>query len=712
MLDRASAFVLTFTAIAATGSPLPVGVITLGGNMRLVRAGTATELRGKAGDLLFPGDRLLTNSTGAGSFAFCPEKRSYAIEDASIKVGTSRVRITSGRVGTDGAIPFCLLPAVEPGSMGNLAFHVQDLRERSTTVDDAAVHALPAEEREQLACIDAAIAANGNDLPARIARAVLLERGARVKEAIGEYESIRRIAEGAVWTREASRRAASQLGSGASPRAVGGSTYAVIIGINTYPLLSVPEQLRYAEDDARDFYKHLTGRRGGVSKENVELLLGKGATQAAIRAALQAAFDRAKASDVVSLYVAAHGIAPDHDDGISDAYLLTYDSDPENLGVTAVRMSEIQAYMQGATAAREVRVFIDACKSGRIGSIQSKGFNRKVDRELSGSYPAQVLAFLASRSKEVSLECDNYRHGAFTYFVLRALETNEASDRSGRLTADGLSQYVTGRVHAATHEKQTPIANAALAGGLILRHDSEAAPELSFKAEAPGVCENERGRGVPAAEVASAADSAQVTSATRNEIPADPASSIALVQAMRQSLPAAKYEELVREVRVRLEEAGQHVILEYLKGEATTPPRAHSSAARNCSRQPSNSRLTTICCLRRNYSAGDGRSSFSLAIPKRSTLSRRLCDSTRPDPTLTTLLDSRICSRQITPAPRAHFLTRSGSLHTGCTRGIISLSRSVSAVNSAAPSRATIKLSPSHRVTLTSLTTAHSLCRE
>ena len=150
MLDRASAFVLAFTAIAATGSPLPVGVITLGGSMRLVRAGTATELRAKAGDLLFPGDRLLTNSTGAGSFAFCPEKRSYSIEDASIEVGTSRVRITSGRVGTDGAIPFCLLPAVEPGSMGNLAFHVQDLRERSTTVDDAAVHALPAEEREQL----------------------------------------------------------------------------------------------------------------------------------------------------------------------------------------------------------------------------------------------------------------------------------------------------------------------------------------------------------------------------------------------------------------------------------------------------------------------------------------------------------------------------------------------------------------------------------
>src|SRR5205823_1396198 len=148
------------------------------------------------------------------------------------------------------------------------------------------------------------------------------------------------------------------------------------------------------------------------------------------------------------------------------------DSDPQNLGATAIRMSEVQSLMRGLGNAREVRLFIDACRSGRIGSIRSKGFSTKARAGLKESSPGQVIALFGSRSTEVSFECKNYEHGAFTYFVLRGLETEEAADGSGRVTADSLAQYVVEKVRMATDRKQTPVSNANLPRNLILRYDA------------------------------------------------------------------------------------------------------------------------------------------------------------------------------------------------------------------------------------------------
>ena len=433
---------------------------------------------------------------------------------------------------------------------------------------------LPPEQQRQITDIDAILAAHPNDIAARVAKAVRCERFGLLADAVEQFQEVERLAGAAVWTMAASQNVVAKAKPKQPSRAVGGATYAVVVGANRYPLLSSSQQLEFAQNDAQEFYNHLTGPRGGVSPENVQLLLGKSATFAAIRTAIQSAFSRAQQNDVVALYVAAHGMAPEQDDGISDAYLLGYDSNPENLGATAVRMSEVQAYMHGLSKAREIRLFIDACKSGRIGSIKSKSFSAKVDRQIRTS-PARVLALLATRSSEVSFECENYAHGAFTYYVLRGLETEEATDGAGRVTADSLSHYVVEKVRSATATAQTPVPNANLPHNLVLRFDSEQPPSLSFPAISPGVCQNARGRS-PSAEPEPEPGPTPETPFERalragRIRPSQPDNAFTLLESLKSGIAAQDYGILANRLRISLEDAGQRVILEYLKGDAIAP---------------------------------------------------------------------------------------------------------------------------------------------
>src|SRR5690242_12892564 len=82
----------------------PVGLITSLTGGRLVRSGTTTRLHAKAGDLLFSGDRLISEKGEAVDFVFCPSLQAYSIDEASIEIGASRVRTLSGRLSQGAAV--------------------------------------------------------------------------------------------------------------------------------------------------------------------------------------------------------------------------------------------------------------------------------------------------------------------------------------------------------------------------------------------------------------------------------------------------------------------------------------------------------------------------------------------------------------------------------------------------------------------------------
>ena len=58
--------------------------------------------------------------------------------------------------------------------------------------------------------------------------------------------------------------------------------------------------------------------------------------------------------------------------GSKNAFILTYDSDPEDLNSTALQVAELQTLF-GEQLAKVGRVvlFVDVCKAGTIGSIQN-----------------------------------------------------------------------------------------------------------------------------------------------------------------------------------------------------------------------------------------------------------------------------------------------------------------------------------------------------
>src|SRR4051812_15418338 len=115
----------------------------------------------------------------------------------------------------------------------------------------------------------------------------------------------------------------------------GARTFALVVGIAKYQKLPQDLWLQYPEADAKALREHLASPRGGsVPADQMVLLTDEQATTATIRNAFQT-FVKARPGkdDTVYILIAGHGTVDN-----TGAYILTYDSDPENLGATALPM--------------------------------------------------------------------------------------------------------------------------------------------------------------------------------------------------------------------------------------------------------------------------------------------------------------------------------------------------------------------------------------
>ena len=87
---------------------------------------------------------------------------------------------------------------------------------------------------------------------------------------------------------------------------LGGSRYAVVIGVNDYRDEHIPD-LRYAESDARAIYDTLTDPSiGGIAAEHATLLLGPDATTRGVRRALND-LRTIPADSTVFIFFSGHG---------------------------------------------------------------------------------------------------------------------------------------------------------------------------------------------------------------------------------------------------------------------------------------------------------------------------------------------------------------------------------------------------------------------
>jgi len=259
----------------------------------------------------------------------------------------------------------------------------------------------------------------------------------------------------------------------APPEKIGGDKYAVIVGISKYKNGGVGlTNLKYASRDAlafRDFLESAAG--GSFPKENVQTLFDEDATSQNLRSALFTFLTKPRPQDLVVIYFAGHG-APDPNDS-RNLYLLTYDTQPDDMGGTAFLMSDLQDVFDRILKAKHVITLIDSCHSygisgERFGAKQNNLSNQYLERYASKADRAVITA---SDVSELSLEGEQWGggHGVFTYFVLKGLENDEAdANKDGTVTAGELFAYLSEKVPQATNHQQNPRAVPGLAQNLPL----------------------------------------------------------------------------------------------------------------------------------------------------------------------------------------------------------------------------------------------------
>jgi uncharacterized caspase-like protein len=230
-------------------------------------------------------------------------------------------------------------------------------------------------------------------------------------------------------------------------------TFALVVGISKYQKLAQDLWLQYPDADAKAFAAHLaSGRGGSVPPDRMLLLTNEQATTAALHHAFTTFLKRPGKNDTVFILLAGHGTVDSR-----GAYILTYDSDPENLSGTAIPMSEIQSLVENevSTAGRVV-LLADVCRAATIGSLKTTELGAVVEKL--GEASGEMLGLMAARPKELSLEGPEFGggHGAFTYSVLKGLEGAADENHDGFVTAGELIDFVTDDVPRRTRDRQHP----------------------------------------------------------------------------------------------------------------------------------------------------------------------------------------------------------------------------------------------------------------
>nr|WP_320013994.1 caspase family protein [uncultured Desulfobacter sp.] len=206
--------------------------------------------------------------------------------------------------------------------------------------------------------------------------------------------------------------------------------WAIVAGVSDYAGNAI--DLRYAAKDAEDMAHALeigATRLFGVDNVRLTLLITSDKSEQATptRERLQAAFEaaaKARASDLLIVYLAGHGVNYGGQDG--DFYYLTPDAGSGNLDDPAVRASaaissrELTEMIKKVPALKQILI-LDTCAAGRvverltekrdIASSQVRSLERMKDR--TGLY---VLA--GSAADAVSYEASQYGQGLLTWSLL------------------------------------------------------------------------------------------------------------------------------------------------------------------------------------------------------------------------------------------------------------------------------------------------------
>lgn len=205
-------------------------------------------------------------------------------------------------------------------------------------------------------------------------------------------------------------------------------TYVVAVGIANYQSIS---DLRLAENDAKVMAKMYKTRT-----KNVITITGRYATRANILKAMTDQFGRAKRGDMVVLFFSGHGYEKGfcpYDMGAGDRNALTY--------------NDIYAVFRKSKATRKI-VIADACMSGGL---------RKESHSSNHTNSSDVVMFLSSRTKELSIESPRMQNGYFTTYLERGMRGGADTNKDKLVTAKEIYVFVSNGVKKISKDRQHPV---------------------------------------------------------------------------------------------------------------------------------------------------------------------------------------------------------------------------------------------------------------
>src|SRR5271170_6084529 len=438
----------------------PVGLVLSATGSKLLRADTETPLAARPGDLLFAGDGLRTEG-GPASFLFCPGKALDTLTPSGeVRLDAKAPKVRAGKI-TEQPARSCTLPqTLRIAAASQQHYGVSMTRGlNKPEVPPIAHDKLAADVRAELAPYEAVLAGDPKDQAALVTEDTVFENHKLTANALDAYYKLREQWPDAIWVKgkifELEQALGDQAAAVTAAAQTGGKTYALLVGISKY---AKPElSLQFANADASVFGKLLESPLGGsVPNGNVLLLTDEKATTAAVRNGFQDFLKRrAGKNDTVVILIAGHGTV--ETPGSKNAFILTYDSDPQDLNSTALGMDELQAlFEEQLSKVGRVLLFVDVCKAGTIGTIHNTTVSSNIQQL--GDIQGDLFGLLASRPREVSLEGPEFGggHGVFSYFVIKGLEGAADENKDGVVEADELIKYVSDQVPMATANKQHP----------------------------------------------------------------------------------------------------------------------------------------------------------------------------------------------------------------------------------------------------------------
>jgi tetratricopeptide (TPR) repeat protein len=580
MHSRFTVLLLVAGALAwADTKEEPVGLVLSAGGSKLLRADTETPLGARPGDLLFAGDALRTESSAA-SFLFCPAKVIETLSPAGeVHLEPKQPKVKNGKISEQPARA-CTLPQTLRVAVASQQHYGVSM---TRGINKPEVPATPRDKltpdvQAELAPHDAVLAGDPKDPAALIAEATVFENHKLSANALEMYYKLRELWPDAVWIKskifELEEAIASQVAATTAAPGTAGKTYALLVGISKYqkPELS----LQFANADASVFGQLLESPRGGgLTPDSVLLLTDEKATTAAVRNGFQDFLKRrATKNDTVIILIAGHGTV--EVPGSKNAYILTYDSDPQDLKSTALPMGELQSLFEEQLAkVGRVLLFVDVCKAGTIGTIHNTSVSANVQQL--GDVEGDLFGLLASRPKEVSLEGPQFGggHGVFSYYVIKGLEGAADENHDGMVDANELIKYVNDNVPMATDNKQHPREFGTYDNtmrlsdvkkpGINVAHwrimlDSRNGQPLYLASTSMAGLPFEQQASDDVDRFSSAIDAGRI-------LPGQPDNAFDALRQLQNQIDPGQYQERKNQLQVALENKAQEVLLRYLAGD-------------------------------------------------------------------------------------------------------------------------------------------------